>query len=68
MPSSEEVRFSLASNGSIDFNKVTNIAIGYDLSLPKDEINNLQDTIEFTPKWYVKYDGEWKRYENGGLS
>lgn len=68
LPSSEEVRFNLASNGSIDFNKVTNLAIGYDLSLPKDEINNLQDTIEFTPKWYIKYDGEWKRYENGGLS
>ena len=42
LPSSEEVRFNLASNGSIDFNKVTNLAIGYDLSLPKDEINNLQ--------------------------
>ncbi|WP_323703602.1 YycH family regulatory protein [Mammaliicoccus sp. Dog046] len=68
LPSSEEVRFALASNAEIDFSKVSNMAIGYDLSLPRDEIDNLQDTIEFTPKWYIKYDGEWKRYENGGLT
>lgn len=68
LPSSEEVRYGLASNGEIDFNKVTNMAIGYDLSLPNDELDNLQDTIEFTPKWYIKYDDEWKRYENGGLA
>lgn len=67
IPTAEEVRFNLASNAEIDFNKVTNFAIGYDLSLPVDDIDNLQDTIEFTPKWYIKYDGEWKQYENGGL-
>ncbi len=67
IPTSEEVRFNLASNASIDFTKVTNMAIGYDLSLPKEKIDNLQNTIEFTPKWYIKYNGEWKRYENGGL-
>ncbi len=67
IPTAEEVRFNLASNAEIDFNKVTNFAIGYDLSLPVDDIDNLQDTMEFTPKWYIKYDGEWKQYENGGL-
>lgn len=67
LPTAEEVRFNLASNAEIDFTKVTNFAIGYDLSLPTDDIDNLQDTIEFTPKWYVKYNGEWKQYENGGL-
>lgn len=67
LPTSEEVRYNLASNSEIDFTKVTNIALGYDLSLPEEDIDNLQDTIEFTPKWYIKYDNEWRQYENGGL-
>lgn len=67
LPTSEEVRYNLASNQDINFNDVTNIAVGYDLSLPNEEKDSLQDTIEFKPNWYIKYNGEWKRYENGGL-
>lgn len=68
LESLESVRSSLANNHSIDFDKVTNMTIGYkeDDKPDKDDIE-VQRNSEFVPTWYVEYDGEWCAYEDGRL-
>ena len=57
-----------ANNNNIDFEKVTNIAVGYDMDdkPDKDDIE-VQRNSEFTPQWYVEYDGNWYAYKDGRL-
>ena len=68
VPTAEYVRSSLANDSNIDFEKVTNMVIGYDMS---DKYNNddieVQRNSEFIPTWYVEYDGEWYVYQDGRL-
>ena len=68
LDSVESVRSSLANNHTIDFEKVTNMVIGYkeDDQPDKDDIE-VQRNSEFVPTWYVQYDGDWYAYEDGRL-
>ena len=68
LDSVESVRSSLANNHTIDFEKVTNMVIGYkeDDRPDKDDIE-VQRNSEFVPTWYVQYDGDWYAYEDGRL-
>lgn len=68
LPTAESVRSALANNNNIDFEKVTNIAVGYDMDdkPDKDDIE-VQRNSEFTPQWYVEYDGNWYAYKDGRL-
>ena len=68
LPAVESVRASLANNGDIDFEKVTNIIAGYKME-DKDKPNDIevQRNSQFVPAWYVQYNGQWYKYENGGL-
>lgn len=61
----EDVRYQIALNEEIDLQKVSKITIGYDMrfSDSQTELN----VVEFVPEWYVKYDGEWLRFNEGGL-
>lgn len=61
----ENVRYQIALNENLDLQNVSKITIGYDLGFAESqtELNLLQ----FTPEWYVKYDGEWMRFDEGGL-
>ena len=68
LDSVESVRSSLANNHTIDFEKVTNMVIGYkeDDQPDKDDIE-VQRNSEFVPTWYIQYDGDWYAYEDGRL-
>lgn len=68
LDSAETVRSALANNHNIDFQKVTNMAVGYreDDQPTKDDIE-VQRNSEFVPTWYVEYDGDWYAYEDGRL-
>ena len=68
LDSVESVRSSLANNHTIDFEKVTNMVIGYkeDDRPDKDDIE-VQRNSEFVPTWYIQYDGDWYAYEDGRL-
>ena len=63
LDSLETVRASLANNHNIDFEKVSNMIVGYkeDDQPDKDDIE-VQRNSEFIPTWYVEYDGEWYVY------
>ncbi|MDU2438634.1 MAG: two-component system activity regulator YycH, partial [Staphylococcus epidermidis] len=68
VPTVESVRSALANHPDIDFEKVTNIAIGYDMD---DKANNedieVQRNCELIPRWFVEYDGNWYAYKDGRL-
>ena len=68
LDSLETVRASLANNHNIDFEKVSNMIVGYkeDDQPDKDDIE-VQRNSEFIPTWYVEYDGEWYVYQDGRL-
>ena len=68
LDSLETVRASLANNHNIDFEKVSNMIVGYkeDDQPDKDDIE-VQRNSEFIPMWYVEYDGEWYVYQDGRL-
>ncbi|KAB7644683.1 MULTISPECIES: two-component system activity regulator YycH [Staphylococcus] len=68
LESAESVRSGLANNSNIDFERVTNIAVGYDMDdRPNNDDIEVQRNSEFTPRWYVEYDGKWYAYKDGGL-
>ena len=68
LPGAEEVRSSLANNRTIDFEKVTDLAIGYTMNdKPDNKDIEIQRNSEFTPQWYVEYDGKWHPYKDGRL-
>ena len=68
LPTAESVRSALANDSNIDFEKVTNLAVGYEMDdkPDKDDIE-VQRNSEFTPQWYVEYDGNWYVYKDGRL-
>lgn len=68
LPKLESVRSSLANNSDINFEKVTNIAIGYEMQDNSDHNHiEVQINSELVPRWYVEYDGEWYVYNDGRL-
>ncbi|QIY37874.1 YycH family regulatory protein [Staphylococcus hominis] len=68
LDSLETVRASLANNHNIDFEKVSNMIVGYkeDDKPDKDDIEVQRNSV-FIPTWYVEYDGEWYVYQDGRL-
>ena len=66
LPPIENVRYEIALNDNHDLQNVTKITIGYNMtfSTEESEIN----VVRYTPSWYVKYDGEWMRFDEGSLS
>ncbi|PTI80337.1 hypothetical protein BU064_01720 [Staphylococcus succinus] len=68
LPGAESVRSELANNPNIDFEKVTNMTIGYKMENQPDKSDiEIQRNSEFKPQWYVEYNGEWLTYKDGGL-
>ncbi|MGK0577841.1 YycH family regulatory protein [Macrococcus capreoli] len=65
LPSAEEVRFALASNKQYQFERVTNMMVGY--SMERSDEETIQSMLSFRPAWFVKYNDEWKEYDNGRL-
>ncbi len=65
LPSLENVRYQIALNGELDLQKVSKITIGYDMGFAESQTE--LNLLEFTPGWYVKYDGEWMHFDEGGL-
>ncbi|MXQ51615.1 hypothetical protein GQ671_10110 [Salinicoccus hispanicus] len=61
----EDVRYEIALNEALDLQKVSKITIGYNLRFSEEQTE--LNLVNFTPEWYVKYDGEWLRYNEGGL-
>ncbi|WP_414054614.1 YycH family regulatory protein [Macrococcus equi] len=65
LPTAEEVRFSLASSKQYQFERVSNMMIGYRMERSDEE--TIQSTLSFKPAWFIKYNDEWKEYDNGRL-
>ncbi|WP_414042025.1 YycH family regulatory protein [Macrococcus animalis] len=65
LPTAEEVRFALASNKHYQFERVSNMMIGYNMTRSDEE--TIQSTLSFKPAWFIKYNNEWKEYDNGRL-
>lgn len=66
LPPLENVRYEIALNEDYDLQNVTKITVGYNMafSTSESEIN----VVQYTPSWYVKYDGQWMRFDEGSLS
>lgn len=66
LPPLENVRYEIALNDNYDLQNVTKITIGYNMtfSTAESEIN----VVQYTPSWYIKYDGQWMRFDEGSLS
>ncbi|MGS0652322.1 two-component system activity regulator YycH, partial [Staphylococcus arlettae] len=46
----------------------TDLAIGYTMNdKPDNKDIEIQRNSEFTPQWYVEYDGKWHPYKDGRL-
>lgn len=67
LPGAEKVRSELANNHDINFEKVTDMTIGYKMESQLDSDNETQSNSEFKPQWYVEYDGKWRAYNDGRL-
>lgn len=61
----ENVRYQIALHDNFDLQKVSKIVLGYNMTYADD--NTDLEFIDYTPQWYVKYDGEWMRFNEGGL-
>lgn len=61
----ELVRYNIASNANLDLTKVSKLIVAYDMHFTKDQTE--LNTIEYTPAWYVLYDGEWRKFEGGAM-
>ncbi len=61
----EDVRYQIALNEDLDLQKVSKITIGYDMQF--SDVQTELNLLHFTPQWYVKYNGEWMRFNEGGL-
>lgn len=62
----ELVRYNIASNPNLDLTKVSKLIVAYDMHFTKDQTE--LNTIEYTPAWYVLYDGEWRKFEGGAMN
>lgn len=65
LPSAEEVRYKLASNQEYHFDQVSNMMIGFNMVYSDQD--TIQSTLSFEPEWYVKYNNEWRLYQDGRL-
>lgn len=62
----ENVRYQIALDDNLDLQKVSKIVLGYDMTYANDDTDF--EFIDYTPQWYVKYDGTWMKFNEGGLS
>lgn len=62
----ENVRYEIALHDNFDLQKVSKIVLGYEMTYADEETD--LDFIDYTPQWYVKYDGAWMKFNEGGLS
>lgn len=62
----ENVRYQIALHDKFDLQKVSKIVLGYDMTYDDEETD--LEFIDYTPQWYVKYDGAWMKFNEGGLS
>ena len=62
----ETVRYQIALHDKFDLQKVSKIVLGYDMTYADDQTD--VEFIDYTPQWYVKYDGVWMKFNEGGLS
>ncbi|HBV22788.1 MAG TPA: hypothetical protein DEB42_03230 [Jeotgalicoccus sp.] len=62
----ENVRYQIALHDNFDLQKVSKIVLGYDMTYADEETD--LEFIDYTPQWYVKYDGAWMKFNEGGLS
>lgn len=67
LPTAEQVRFALASNRRYNYEDITHMIIGYEMKTSAPNDLQLQTTLLFEPSWYIEYQGEWKKYEDGRL-
>lgn len=65
LPSAEKVRFDIASSRSYQFEKVSNMLIGYEMKKSAD--SEIQANLLFEPYWYIEYNGKWLKYDRGRL-
>lgn len=61
----ENVRYQIALNEDLDLQKVSRITIGYNMSFSSEQAE--LNVVQYVPEWYVEYDGEWFRFDEGGL-
>lgn len=61
----ENVRYQIALNENLDLQKVSRIIIGYNMTFSSEQTE--LNVLEYTPEWYVQYDGEWFMFDEGGL-
>ena len=62
----ENVRYKIALDDKLDLQKVSKIVLGYEMTYADDDTDF--EFIDYTPQWYVKYDGVWMKFNKGGLS
>lgn len=62
----ENVRYQIALDDQLDLQKVSKIVLGYEMTYADDDTDF--EFIDYTPQWYVKYDGVWMKFNKGGLS
>lgn len=61
----ETIRYNIASSEDYDLTKVSKLIVAYDMHFAKEQTE--LNTIEYTPAWYVLYDGEWRKFEGSDI-
>ena len=59
----EKVRYQIVLHEDYELSKVSKIIIAYDLKHNTDQSE--LNVVEYTPSWYILYDGEWIKYDIG---
>lgn len=70
MEDADTVRTKLASNSAIDFSSVEQMIVGYhmDTESSPESAEDVQNSSQFIPTWFIKYDGNWYEYDDGELN
>lgn len=66
LPNIETVRYEIASSDDLSLQFVTNFIVGYNMRFSEEQSE--LNLVTFTPSWFILYDGEWMRYEDGELN
>lgn len=66
LPNIETVRYEIASSDNLSLQFVTNFLVGYNMRFSEEQSE--LNLVTFTPTWFILYDGEWMRYEDGELN
>lgn len=66
LPNIETVRYEIASSDDLSLQYVTNFIVGYNMRFSEEQSE--LNLVTFTPSWFILYDGEWMRYEDGELN